>query len=31
MFGFYICSWDAERRLKGEKPVDDFWRKRGMR
>ncbi len=29
--GFYLCMTDVTQRLKGEKRVDEFWRKRGMR
>lgn len=29
--GFYVCSWDAQRRLEGKVPVDDYWKKRGMK
>lgn len=30
-FGFMAAANDAEKRLKGKTPVDDFWRKRGMK
>lgn len=32
--GLLGVSWiadDAEKRLKGKAPIDEFWRKRGMR
>lgn len=29
--GGYLIAWDAEQRLTGKKPIDDFWRKRGMK
>lgn len=30
LFGFMVCARDAERRLKHLKPVDTYWRRRGM-
>jgi hypothetical protein len=29
--GHYACTIDAEARLKGKRPIDDFWRRHGMR
>ena len=29
--GWRSCSWDVEMRLTGKRPVDHYWRARGMR
>lgn len=29
--GFAHCAWDAEQRLKGKMPVDNYWRSKGMK
>lgn len=31
ILGWVVCSKDVENRLKGKWPVDDYWRKRGMK
>jgi hypothetical protein len=31
LLGWDVCKDDVEARLTGKKPVDDYWRKRGMR
>jgi len=31
LIGFWFASEDAKARLTGKKPVDDYWRKRGMK
>lgn len=31
MAGFWLCGYDAEQRLTGKKPVDAYWRAKGMK